>query len=75
VSCRAFSILAPDVIFLGDGGGVGQVNGHGALIVHLDGELDTVLALRLDDGLITGIYAVRNPQRLTHMDHAISLCR
>ncbi|MEH0982016.1 hypothetical protein [Micromonospora sp. CPCC 205556] len=44
-----------------------QVNGHPALTVQLDGELDTVPALWLDDGLITGTYAVRNPEKLSHL--------
>ncbi len=105
---RLLDILAPDVVLLGDGGGVkqaiprpvvgadkvarllaggwgkvpgvsslrpAQVNGHPALIVHLDGELDSVLALRIDDGLISGIYAVRNPEKLSHMERETVLRR
>jgi RNA polymerase sigma-70 factor (TIGR02957 family) len=101
-------ILAPDVVLLGDGGGVkqavprpilgadkvarllaggwgkvpgvtslrpAQVNGYPALIVHLDGELDTVVAVRIDDGLVTGIYAVRNPAKLSHMEQETVLSR
>ncbi|MGQ5264728.1 RNA polymerase sigma-70 factor [Micromonospora sp. ZYX-F-536] len=100
-------ILAPDVVLLGDGGGVkqailrpvagadkvarllatrqvriaamsiqpAQVNGYPALVLRLDGEIDTVLALRMDDGLITGLYAVRNPAKLSHMRCATSLRR
>jgi len=93
-------ILAPDVVLLGDGGGVvqtvaqpitgaskvarlliaglgriaaavtmqpAQVNGYPALILRLDGELDTVIAVRIDEGLITGLYAVRNPEKLSRM--------
>ncbi|MFJ8897178.1 RNA polymerase sigma-70 factor [Streptomyces sp. NPDC102370] len=93
-------VLAPDVVLLGDGGGIKQavlrpvvgadrvarllqgglrkapgaltlrpaeVNGRPGLVLHLDGELDTVLAVRFDDGLVTGLYAVRNPQKLSHM--------
>ncbi|SDS30424.1 RNA polymerase sigma-70 factor [Microlunatus soli] len=93
-------LLAPDVVLLGDGGGVKQavprpvvgadkvarlivgglgrlaadvgfrpttVNGLPALIIQLDGETDTVIAVRIDDGLISGLYAVRNPDKLTHM--------
>ena len=44
-----------------------QVNGHPALVLRLDGELDTVLALRIDGGLISGVYAVRNPEKLSHI--------
>ena len=101
-------ILAPDVVFLGDGGGVkqsvprpivgaakvarlltaglssiaataslqpAQVNGYPALIIRLNGELDTVLAVRIDDGLITGLYAVRNPEKLSHMERETTLRR
>ncbi len=101
-------ILAPDVVFLGDGGGVkqallrpivgagkvgrlmtsglgrttaaaslqpAQVNGYPALILRLDGEIDTVVAVRIDDGLITGLYAVRNPEKLSHMHRQTTLSR
>jgi RNA polymerase sigma-70 factor (ECF subfamily) len=100
-------ILAPDVVLLGDGGGVkqavlrpvvgadkvgrllaagldrlaaaslrpAQVNGHPALIVRLDGEIDTVMAMRIDDGLVTGFYAVRNPEKLSHMRRETTLRR
>jgi hypothetical protein len=37
-------------------------------ILRLNGEIDTVMAVRIDDGLITGLYAVRNPEKLSHMD-------
>ena len=101
-------ILAPDVVFLGDGGGIAQavrtpivgasrvarllavglgripaaasilpaeVNGYPALILRIDGEVNTVLAVRIDDGLITGLYAVRNPEKLSHMKQETILRR
>ncbi len=101
-------ILAPDVVFLGDGGGVkqavlrpivgagkvarvlaaglgriaaaaslqpAQVNGYPALILQLNGEIDTVVAVRIDDGLVTGLYAVRNPGKLSHMQRETALRR
>ncbi|MDP9849285.1 RNA polymerase sigma-70 factor (ECF subfamily) [Streptosporangium lutulentum] len=97
-------ILAPDVVFLSDGGGVvraaltpvvgadsvvhvlgriaaavslrpAQVNGCPALVLRLDGEVDTVMAVRVDDGLITGLYAVRNPEKLSHMERETALRR
>ncbi|MFC8616289.1 RNA polymerase sigma-70 factor [Micromonospora purpureochromogenes] len=101
-------ILAPDVVLLGDGGGVkqavprpivgadkvarllvaglgrladtaslrpAQVNGYPALILWQAGELDTVVAVRIDDGLITGLYAVRNPEKLSHMERETALRR
>ena len=100
-------ILAPDVVFLGDGGGVvqavlapvvgagevarlliaglgnlatgslrpAQVNGYPALILRRDGEVDTVVAVRVEDGLITGLYAVRNPEKLSRLDAETALRR
>jgi RNA polymerase sigma-70 factor (TIGR02957 family) len=101
-------ILAPDVVFLGDGGGVvqailvpvvgaarvgrllavglnriagtasvqpAQVNGYPALIIRFNGEIDTVIAARIDDGLVTGLYAVRNPEKLSHMEQETTLRR
>jgi RNA polymerase sigma-70 factor (TIGR02957 family) len=101
-------ILAPDVVFLGDGGGVvqavsrpvvgvdrvarllavglgrisaagslqpAQVNGYPALVLLVDGVIDTVLAIRIDNGLITGLYAVRNPEKLSHMEQEATLRR
>ncbi|MFD1049960.1 RNA polymerase subunit sigma-24, partial [Kibdelosporangium lantanae] len=50
-------------------------NGYPALVLRLDGEVDTVLALRIDDGLVTGLYAVRNPAKLSRMDSATRLSR
>jgi RNA polymerase sigma-70 factor (ECF subfamily) len=47
--------------------GPAQVNGYPALILRLDGELDTVMAVRVDEGRITGLYAVRNPEKLSGM--------
>ena len=52
-----------------------QVNGHPALIVQVNGEIDTVVAVRIDDGLITGLYAVRNPEKLSHMERETAVTR
>jgi RNA polymerase sigma-70 factor (ECF subfamily) len=101
-------VLAPDVVYLADGGGVkqavprpitgadkvgrlltaglgrlaatatlqpAQVNGFPALILLLDGEIDTVVAVRIDEGLITGLYAVRNPEKLVRMRRETALRR
>jgi RNA polymerase sigma-70 factor, ECF subfamily len=101
-------ILAPDVVFLGDGGGFVQavrapvvgaakvsrilalglpaigapgslqpthVNGYPALVFRVDGEIDTVIALHVAGGLITGLYAVRNPAKLSRMDQETALSR
>ncbi|WP_202619273.1 RNA polymerase sigma-70 factor [Ornithinimicrobium cavernae] len=93
-------VLAPDVVLLGDGGGIKQalprpvsgaekvtrllavglatvrgamsaepvhVNGWPALLLRLDGEVDSVLTVRVEEGLVTGIYTVRNPEKLSRI--------
>ncbi|MFE3445095.1 RNA polymerase sigma-70 factor [Nocardia sp. NPDC059180] len=54
---------------------IAQVNGRPALILRLDGELDSVMAVRIDDGLITGLYSVRNPEKLSRMEREIAVSR
>ncbi|MFJ2770835.1 RNA polymerase sigma-70 factor [Streptomyces sp. NPDC087300] len=44
-----------------------QVNGYPALLVRRAGKVDTVMAVHLDDGLICGLYAVRNPEKLVRI--------
>jgi len=51
------------------------VNGYPALVLRLDGELDTVVALRIEDDRVTGLYAVRNPEKLSHMERETVLRR
>jgi RNA polymerase sigma-70 factor, ECF subfamily len=100
-------VLAPDVVFLGDGGGVKQaalrpivgadrvarlaaklgrvaaavslqpvqVNGYPALIMRLNGEVDGVLAVRIDGGLVTGLYYVRNPEKLSRVERETAVSR
>ncbi|GAA3393419.1 RNA polymerase sigma-70 factor [Streptomyces roseoviridis] len=40
------------------------VNGSPALLVRMNGEVDGVLAARVEDDRITGLYYVRNPEKL-----------
>ncbi|WP_280380782.1 RNA polymerase sigma-70 factor [Nocardia wallacei] len=94
-------VLAPEVVPIGDGGGIKQavpqpitgsdkvtrfmlggirkhnvtftseltmVNGSPALIFRIDGEIDGIMAVRLEDGRITGLYFVRNPEKLTRVE-------
>ncbi|TDC99887.1 RNA polymerase sigma-70 factor [Nonomuraea deserti] len=49
------------------------VNGTPALVLRVDGEIDGVLAARVEDARITGLYYVRNPQKLTRIASATSL--
>ncbi|WP_406004959.1 RNA polymerase sigma-70 factor [Streptomyces sp. NBC_00637] len=48
-------------------------NGEPALLLRVDGEIDSVMALRVEDDLVTGIYFVRNPAKLTHIAAATPL--
>ncbi|MHC0431203.1 RNA polymerase sigma-70 factor [Streptomyces sp. O3] len=49
------------------------VNGDPAMFVRLDGELDGVAVMRVEDGLITRLYYVRNPEKLTRVESATPL--
>ncbi|TDD74264.1 RNA polymerase sigma-70 factor [Actinomadura darangshiensis] len=52
-----------------------QVNGCPGLIVRLGGETEGVLALRVENALITGLYVVRNPDKLSRMSQRTTLTR
>ncbi|MEV0419194.1 RNA polymerase sigma-70 factor [Streptosporangium canum] len=43
------------------------VNGNPALLVRVDGDIDGVIAVRIEDARITGLYYVRNPRKLTRI--------
>jgi len=49
------------------------LNGNPALALYVDGEFDGVLAARVQDGLITGMYIVRNPSKLTRVSEETAL--
>jgi RNA polymerase sigma-70 factor (ECF subfamily) len=44
------------------------VNGSPALLVHLDGEIDGVMAVSVEDAQVTGLYYVRNPEKLNRVE-------
>jgi RNA polymerase sigma-70 factor (ECF subfamily) len=52
-----------------------QLNGHPALIIRLNERIDTVIAMRFDHGAISGLYAVRNPEKLLHLERETALRR
>ena len=52
---------------LGMSAELADVNGWPALVIRLEGELDSVLSVRVDDGLVSAIYTVRNPEKLSRM--------
>jgi RNA polymerase sigma-70 factor (ECF subfamily) len=49
------------------------VNGSPGLALYVGGELDGVLAAHIEDGLITSMYIVRNPHKLTRIMEETSL--
>lgn len=92
-------LLAPEVVFLGDGGGVrsaarrpvrgadkvarlvtgllrigaglgdmrlrfAQYNGLPAVVVTVDGAVDTVTCVEVAEGAVTAVYSLRNPAKL-----------
>ena len=50
-----------------------QVNGSPALLFSFDGRLDGVVALRIEDRQVTGIYYVRNPEKLSRLERETAL--
>ena len=52
-----------------------QANGYPALVVRVDGAVTTVMAVRVADGRIAGLYAVRNPEKLSHVERETTLRR
>ncbi|MGS2806327.1 RNA polymerase sigma-70 factor [Nocardia sp. MW-W600-9] len=93
-------VLAPDVVYIGDGGGVvnavrrpvlgpdkvarlvigllakggrmgeigvrvGVFNAMPGVAVTIDGVLDQVTSIEVTDGVITAVYCVRNPEKLS----------
>lgn len=51
------------------------VNGAPALLIHVDGRLDSVVSTRVHDGRIVELYIVRNPQKLRQLDAIVPLRR
>ena len=51
------------------------VNGAPAVLVFLDGEIDSIGSMLVEDGLVTGIYWVRNPAKLARLDEVVALTR
>ncbi|WP_101784316.1 RNA polymerase sigma-70 factor [Nonomuraea indica] len=101
-------VLAPDVVYLSDGGGVRhallrpvvgvdkvarllatgwwkrggkrsvelvQINGGPGLLVRVDGEIDGVVAVRVENGYVTGAYYVRNPEKLSWVERETAVTR
>ncbi|QFG23389.1 RNA polymerase sigma-70 factor [Actinomadura sp. WMMB 499] len=45
-----------------------SVNGGAALVVRLDGEIDGIMAIGTEGARVTGLYYVRNPEKLTRVE-------
>lgn len=52
-----------------------NLNGWPALLARLDGEVDSVLTFAVLDGRITGLYGVRNPEKLSRVTGETVLTR
>jgi RNA polymerase sigma-70 factor (TIGR02957 family) len=52
-----------------------QLNGWPALILRTDGQVDGVVALRFGDGVVTGLYSVRNPDKLSRVERETAVSR
>jgi RNA polymerase sigma-70 factor (TIGR02957 family) len=53
--------------------GPSVVNGNPALVLRLDGEIDGIMAIRIEEACITGLYYVRNPEKLTRLESETTL--
>jgi RNA polymerase sigma-70 factor (ECF subfamily) len=54
---------------------VASVNGAPALLMWAGGVLDSVANARVEDGLVTELYFVRNPAKLSRLSSVVSLAR
>ncbi|OKK01486.1 RNA polymerase sigma-70 factor [Amycolatopsis sp. CB00013] len=52
-----------------------QVNGGPGLLIRIGGEIDGVLAVRVENGYVTGAYHVRNPEKLSSVTREITVSR
>ncbi|MEV4104335.1 RNA polymerase sigma-70 factor [Nonomuraea sp. NPDC049649] len=51
------------------------VNGYPALVIRSDDRVETVMAVRVEGGLITELYVVRNPEKLSRMERETAVSR
>ncbi|MFF0451621.1 RNA polymerase sigma-70 factor [Streptomyces sp. NPDC004609] len=52
-----------------------QINGGPGLLVRVNGEIDGVVAVRVENGCITGAYHVRNPEKLSRVERETAVSR
>jgi RNA polymerase sigma-70 factor (ECF subfamily) len=51
------------------------INGAWGGRIDIDGTLDTVVSIAIEDGRISHIFAIRNPHKLAHLDGVSALTR
>jgi RNA polymerase sigma-70 factor (ECF subfamily) len=49
-----------------------EVNSEPALVLRVDGQLDGVFVLSIEDGAITDIRVVRNPEKLAYLGRQLA---
>lgn len=52
-----------------------QANGHPAVLLFVEGQLDSLVAMVVRDGHVQHVYLVRNPDKLGHLGAAVGLTR
>ncbi|MBD2891434.1 ECF RNA polymerase sigma factor SigJ [Actinomadura sp. RB99] len=52
-----------------------ELNGAPGLLVRVDGEIDGVVAVQVENGRVAGLYHVRNPEKLSHVERETSMTR
>jgi RNA polymerase sigma-70 factor (ECF subfamily) len=52
-----------------------MLNGEPCLVIHVDGELDGIFATRVAGGVVTELYGVRNPEKLSRLADPVPLSR
>ncbi|SEU35973.1 RNA polymerase sigma-70 factor [Nonomuraea wenchangensis] len=52
-----------------------QINGGPGLLVRVGGEIDGVVAVRVENGHVAGVYHVRNPEKLSRMERETTVTR
>ncbi|MER7364703.1 RNA polymerase sigma-70 factor [Nonomuraea wenchangensis] len=52
-----------------------QINGGPGLLVRVGGEIDGVVAVRVENGHVAGVYHVRNPEKLSRVERETAVTR
>ena len=52
--------------------GIEDVNSEPALVIHLAERVESIFVLSIDDGAVSAIRIVRNPDKLAHIDRRLT---